>query len=226
MLKVTSAIAVALAFFATIANAQPAADPLANISRDVSVVLNPGPSGQLLLTEDDHGVTTTRTLGVGDEYADGWRIKTITGTSVTLAKDDKVRTMAILGRRPGAVQAAPTPVPAPPISASNAGAPGRAAAAPASSRAQLDASIAVGNVEQVKSLGGTPEEVARATATRNSGLARAENQAAQAAAVARDQAAQAQVLLAQQWRLYDQGAGPMPASPRPTPPGPIVIPTK
>src|SRR4051812_31744700 len=103
MFKTATALAAASVLaLASPALAQVTADPLANISRDVSAVFNPGPQGQLLLSEEEHGVVTTRTLNVGDEYHDGWIIKTITGTSVALTRDDKTRTMAILGQRAGA----------------------------------------------------------------------------------------------------------------------------
>ena len=141
--------------------AQTPPDPLANLAADVSAVLDGGERPQILLNETDHDVNSTRTIGVGDEYRDGWKITAITSASVTLNKGRDTRTIALAGRRQTQAAAAPAPGAAN-VAASNSlvGGSGPGRGGPRS--LELQTAIGAGNVKQVLQMGGSAADAAAA----------------------------------------------------------------
>ena len=87
-----------------------AQDPLADLSKNVTAVIDPGPEGKILVVEEAHGASNVRTLAVGDEYPTGWKVDAIAADSVTLKKGAEARTVAILGKDKGPEVADTAPV--------------------------------------------------------------------------------------------------------------------
>lgn len=120
-LKSLAPVLAAALLFAAPAMAQ---DALADLSRNVTAVIDPGPEGKILVVEEAHGASNIRTLAIGDEYRTGWKIEAITADSVTLRKGAQSRTVAVLGKDKGPEVAEPavpvaaftvaTPRPGPP----------------------------------------------------------------------------------------------------------------
>jgi len=116
---------------------QTSPDPLVNLSRETSGVFLSAEGPRLLLSEEEYGVISTRTLSIGDEYRDGWILKAMDGNLLTLTKGGVTRTIRPMGARA-----------APPV-----------APAPAGVRANIEAAIANGDVARVTALGGTSAEI-------------------------------------------------------------------
>jgi len=139
---------------------QTSPDPLVNLSRETSGVFLSAEGPRLLLSEEEYGVISTRTLSIGDEYRDGWILKAMDGNLLTLTKGGVTRTIRPMGAR-AAPPVAPAPALAPPaaptaiakIGSSNAG------IGAAGVRANIEAAIANGDVARVTALGGTSAEI-------------------------------------------------------------------
>ena len=144
------------------------ADPLATLARDVSLVLNPGKDARIELSEDDHGVVGARTLAVGDEYRDGWKITAIASGSVTLARQGVSRIVTLSGREQSAQKPAAADGPSlAAVAASNAVLGGSPASGPEHAAAVQNA-VKAGDVAQVLKLGGSAQDAVLAMATRGS----------------------------------------------------------
>lgn len=138
-----------------------APDPLATISHDASGVFFSADGPRLLLSEDEYGVQSTRTLGVGDEYRDGWIVRSLDANAITLAKDTQTRRIVMLGAR--APVAAPAPIPAAPATVTAAFGVSNSGLNAAGKQAAIEDAINKGDPARVKALGGTSGEVAQAT---------------------------------------------------------------
>ncbi len=142
--------------------AAPLPPALSALSTDVSAVLGSGHEARLLINETDHDVVSTRTVGIGEEYRDGWKVSAVSQVSVTLTKGADNRTILLSGR--SQVATAPTPAGAAPatVSASNSLVSGSGRGAPGTRSPVLQAAITAGNVKQVLTMGGSAEDVAAA----------------------------------------------------------------
>ena len=151
---------------ATAAIGASGADPLAHLSADVSAVLDVGKDPSLLLSESDHGVSNTRSLKVGDEYLDGWRITAIASTSVTLRKAGETQTISLSGRQATSLAAAPPPMAVAAVASTNAVVCGSPRNAPAGRSAGVASAITAGDVAGVLKMGGTAQDAAEAMAAK------------------------------------------------------------
>lgn len=75
--------------------AWPQASPFERLAEDVSAVIIAAGGPSLLLIETDHGVSATRLLGVGEAYADGWRLAAVEGEIASLQKDGETRRVVL-----------------------------------------------------------------------------------------------------------------------------------
>lgn len=94
---------------ATFVQAAPQAagqNPAAALAEDVTAILDPGGSPRLILVEEARGVSTSRTLAIGEEYRDGWKLVAATPDSATLERGGERVTTPILGRTAAAVEEA------------------------------------------------------------------------------------------------------------------------
>lgn len=87
--------------------AQTIPDILAPLAHTVVAVLDLPDHPHLLLIADEGEIIGYRLVSLGDEYRAGWIITAITAGGVTLQKDARVRTIAIVGQTPP-----PDPAPA------------------------------------------------------------------------------------------------------------------
>lgn len=157
------AVPASLIFFllATGAAAQALDPALTRLRDDVSAVLGQGPDQRLLLIEEDHGVTNTRTLGLGEEYAAGWRLEALAQTQATLRRGDQVQTVTLDGRRMAAAAPAPDNIVriSGVLSTSNAVEGSRT---PQQTLASIGAAVARGDLRELARLGGSAADAARA----------------------------------------------------------------
>lgn len=84
-------------------------DPLRDLSRKVGGVLDISTEPRLLIVESAHGVSNTRILGVGDEYAEGWAFAGASDESVTMRKGEEQREVRLASIAPAAASANTTP---------------------------------------------------------------------------------------------------------------------
>ncbi len=73
----------------------PPVDPLAGLGGKVGAILDVTTKPHLLIVDDDHGVSDTRDLSIGDEYKEGWRLVAVAGTSFTMRKGKDTRQIAV-----------------------------------------------------------------------------------------------------------------------------------
>lgn len=76
-------------------------DPLRDLSGKVGGVLDITTDPRLLIVETDHGVSNTRILGLGDEYAGGWRFSGASDNVVTLRRGEEERQVRLATAAPG-----------------------------------------------------------------------------------------------------------------------------
>lgn len=134
---------------------------LSTLATDVSAVLVSGPEAKLLINETDHDVVSTRTVAIGEEYRDGWKVSAVSQASVTLTKGAESRSIALSGRNQIAAAAAPSGAAPVNVSASNSLVGGSPRTTAPRSPA-LQAAITAGDVKQILSLGGKAQDVAAA----------------------------------------------------------------
>ena len=104
----------------------PPPDPLAGMGGKVGAILDVTSKPHLLIFEDDHGVTDTRDLAVGDEYKEGWRLVSVSGNAFTMGKGKYTRQIALNLAAPRALPNFAAPVTAPGAAGGpGAGFPGR-----------------------------------------------------------------------------------------------------
>ena len=167
MLRITCSLslAAALAAIAPMAAAQPpAADALFRLAEEVAAVTGAGPEAKLMLSETRFGVASQRTIGIGDEYLDGWRVAEIAPGAVTLTKGTARRTVALTGGKAAPTAAAPLATVPEEVAATNAveGAKGSPAA--------IQAAVAAGDIRKTFDLGGSAKDVASAFAVKSQPL--------------------------------------------------------
>jgi hypothetical protein len=159
-------VALALGFLASAAFAMQAVpDPLVNLSREASAVFLSPDGPHVLLLEDEHGVQNSRTLAIGDEYRDGWVIRSIDAAAITLIKAGQTRQIRPMGARAPPLVALTPPAPAGQPAGSEATAKlgtSNAGLGAAAAQSNIEAAIARGDPDRVKALGGTNAEIALA----------------------------------------------------------------
>ena len=108
------------------------ADPLAALPSKVSGVIDLPNGSALVLVDSEHGFSNSRTLSVGEVYADGWVLTGVDPAAVTLERAGESRQVRLTGRM-GFRTTAPAPAGAriastesgfAPVSLSNALPPG------------------------------------------------------------------------------------------------------
>ncbi len=145
-------------------------DPLASLARSVTLAT----ADSLTLVEDDHGVSSTRTLKVGEVYKDGWTLTALSGNTATLTKGRQVRAVTLgASGGPAQEQAVAAAGAAPKVNLSNAVAGERIKQpAQAADRARIQAAITAGDPRTVFSLGGSATDVAQALAANGGPMSR------------------------------------------------------
>ena len=164
VMRSLSCAAILAACASTVSAQPPAGDPLARLAEEVTAVTGAGRQARITLAETRFGVAAQRTIGVGDEYLDGWRVTQIVSGAVTLAKGTATRTVPLTGSK--AAPAAATPM---------ADLPGEVAATNAvegakGSPADIRAAVAAGDIRKAFELGGSALDIGNAFAARNTEL--------------------------------------------------------
>jgi hypothetical protein len=126
------------------------ADPLASLAATVTLAT----ADSLTLTEQAHGVSSTRTLKLGDEYKQGWRLEKLSATDASFRKGPQVRTIAF-GALAAANEASADKVVGAAANLTNAVAGDRPRPA---DRSRIAAAIAARDPAQVVALGGSARE--------------------------------------------------------------------
>lgn len=137
------------------------ANPFASLPGSVTLVLSDG----LMLVEDDHGVSNSRTIKIGDEYRDGWKLEAVAAAEATFKKGNQIRKVGFESKGGTETARAPEAAAAGPASLTNAD-PNKRLARPqqAAERARIDAAVKAGDARQAYALGGSATDVARALA--------------------------------------------------------------
>lgn len=144
------------------------ADPFAALPGAVTLVLSDG----LMLVEDDHGVSNSRTVKIGDEYRDGWKLEAVSAGEATFRKGRGLRTVAFAAPARTPAEAA-ADAPATGVARLTNADPSKRLARPAKAadRAHIDSAILAGDARQVYALGGSAADVAKAMASTSGPLA-------------------------------------------------------
>lgn len=151
----------------SLAGAAAAQDAFATtFQRSVSGALDIGsPDARLMLVEkDSHGVEGARTLRIGDEYRDGWRLAALTAGQATLKKGQQTRQITLGGgqRQMAVTSSAPSATPAAPTGDLTGVFAQKPQAQVASSPAALREAIAKGDAAAVVAMGGAPKDALEA----------------------------------------------------------------
>lgn len=132
---------------------------LDRLREDVSAILGEGAERRLLIVEDDHGISSTRTLAIGEEYRDGWRLEAIAPGQATLRKGERLEQVPILGRRASETAQSAGVVLSGAFAAGNSVEGSRRIGM---NRAGIEAAAARGDLAEVGRLGGTAADAVAA----------------------------------------------------------------